>query len=727
MMGASAVAFCTLFTSCSNEEGATAEQYYQAVYDQKFVETFGQPNPNQDWGFSSSAQSRMTRSMEGPVCPDIVKPYDETWVATYCETAKEPNSTNVADNYDNSYYSRKEGTYVDPYFTWYSEFESLYPQADYGWDWNKAVAAAQAAGWEHWNDLFAYTSDETYVLNFKITGTWDGGIGVAASEGMQTPGCERTIVVTGTWNITENQRIGSLGKIIIANGGTVNVKSGVMLNMVNQARLVVLPGGTLTGEGSIEVNNGNAEGLENYNGGVVSIKVFNNNFGKFYNYGNFIVEEYQAGAQESNFYNHSLAVITKTGMNSETPNARIYNVCQFYVKDSMRARVYEGVMGSALIVNGTLFLSSSEDATATPTYVGLAAGALVQCGYLYNNGTSWSGPTNGGYAVLDIENEITFLNWEQDAPQNGGYFANNLYVYAGTWANVPDGNGYHQTDPSDAYNHSLSIAEYKFKNIVANCVGNGNVTIVEKGTYEVIPADASFVKGQAGCTPGYKIKKEEIIPGDPNKRSIRIMAEDLSVEQASDFDFNDVVFDVEAEFPENTSAVTQVKVTLWAAGGTLPLRLNQDDNLEVHGLLGVSVPTMTNTHAQGRADNKQWFAADDMKDKMPWSGTVTLANNASISKDNFEADVNNNLFVEVFKTTSSGGSWFVLTAKRGAPACKIGCPVGTPWAKERINMNNVFTEFKNWVTNDSPANWYDSKVVKNIYNGGNSVIYGKFD
>ena len=65
----------------------------------------------------------------------------------------------------------------------------------------------------------------------------------------------------------------------------------------------------------------------------------------------------------------------------------------------------------------------------------------------------------------------------------------------------------------------------------------------------------------------------------------RIMAEDLTV-SGGDFDFNDVVFDA---VTVNGATV----VTLQAAGGTMPLYI--EDN-EVHELFGVSQSTMVNTY-----------------------------------------------------------------------------------------------------------------------------------
>ena len=346
----------------------------------------------------------------------------------------------------------------------------------------------------------------------------------------------------------------------------------------------------------------------------------------------------------------------------------------------------------------------------------------MKCGSLYN-GSSWVGPTEGGYAALEIVNQIDYLNWVQDSPQTAGYFANNIYVKCGTWENDPAGQGKHQ-DVDDGsewghINYTESRAEYKFWSVAANCTGNGNVTKVTGDTNVLISADDDFVLGEAGCTPGFT---GDVDGGEPTTKTIRIMAEDLSASEASDFDFNDVVFDVEADF-SSSDAVSQVKITLWAAGGTLPLKINSVEGrngFEVHEALGITdVLTMINTHAMSIARDP-YKAADNVA---KYTETITLANGATISKDNFEEDVNNYVRVEVQKE-GEGGSlvWCLLTAERGKPACKIGVPVGTPWVLERHNIANAFTNFQEWVNNAEPANWYVSKVADQLYNDGKSVI-----
>ena len=677
--GLAAVAISGMFTSCTHDNdsvGGSSNLGVVETYEQAFISRFGTPSPDADWGFGPSTAQAGTRSQSNPTCPNITQPYNQDWVTSYCETAKEPNAENTTDNYDNTTYETNYGAGGPNSIDWNDTQQVKDRNYFFGDDGNTdSWETRLACAIENHPNWITYKKDETYVTNFKITSTYNGYISVAGSEGIidngTLSGAERTIVVNGTWNITENQRIGSLGKIIIANGGTVNVASGKMLNMVNQARLVVLPGGKLTGQGSVEVNNGNAEGKENYNGGTIDVAVFNNNFGKFYNNGKFLVNEYQGGAQESNFYNHSLVAIDHFAGTGSTANARIFNACQFYVKNNARIRNYEGLAGSALIVDGQLMFSSSEDGTNTPTYVGLAAGALVKANTLYNNGTSWTGPTEGGYAVLSI-GKFDYMNWEQDHPENGGYFINNIYLQADDLTNVPDGNGMQQKTDNGTEYYTMSQAKYKFEKIVANAGGNGNTKVINKGTTEIIPADEDFEKGVKGCTPGFKGNppSEE----EESEDVVRVIAEDMgdqATNESSDFDFNDVVFDVEYV------SASEAKVTILAAGGTLPLTVGWDGDetnesgyieYEVHNLLGYSETMIINTNSN--VGNH----IDGVKPK-----TITVS--GSFNKDNLAVGANA-IPVKVRKNNK----WYTIVAPQGKAAGKLCVGTDYKWCNERQDI-----------------------------------------
>ena len=661
-----------------------------------------------------AAEARTTRSMSEPSVAQIEQPYDEAWVADYLETAKEPNSENVADNYDNTsvadcqWYANGGGKlatlmnnydyciYVGSPVTqedkdWYTDnIKTLIENCN--WNWNSDSNTAYTilmklkdytGDYNYWNLTVnsegGVVADETFVLNFKITGTYSGGIGVAATEGLTdgvANGNERTVVVTGTWNITSDQKVGSKGKIVIAKGGTVNVAEGKKLQMVNQARLVVLPGGKLTGDGSVEVNNGNAVGEENYNGGTIDVAVFNNNFGKFYNYGKFLVKEYQGGAQESNFYNRSLVAIDHT---NSTANARIFNACQWYCKENMRAKIIENVQSSFFYVGGQLMTSGSEDGTGDPSYVSLADGALMRIGQLYNNGTSWVGPTSGT-AVVEI-GEIVYLNWDLDNTPKSGYFINNIAITLDNKNNFCEGNGM-----------ANMTAYEKLKNVVVNgtgggknYIGNGRTSFVEKfGAPINIPRDSNFFAGVSGCTPGYDgvgggvVGKEtsDTPDPDPEKPTESNVEPDESAiwsyafedTPLGDYDMNDVVLKV----CECEDDPTKLEVRLCCAGASFDLHIYFGEQIlfdgkEVHYILGQSSGVLVNTGGGPSINYKKNTPAYVKK------------------PENFKfADAD-------FWIKSPAGD--VHVAKKGEDPHGIVIPSDWRWPKEWTNIKDAYPNF----------------------------------
>jgi hypothetical protein len=179
--------------------------------------------------------------------------------------------------------------------------------------------------------------------------------------------------------------------------------------------------------------------------------------------------------------------------------------------------------------------------------------------------------------------------------------------------------------------------------------------------------------------------------------TLRVMAEDLSANEPSDFDFNDVVFDVEYV---NAS---KVNVTIQAAGGTLPLKVA---GREVHDLLNnanhspnsaaywdkasnawvenqpIDVKTMINTNARRIKPESPYKAADGLS-----STTFELAGSWSDNQNTFAAQVRDNIKVEVNKGSDGSDNWMELKANQGQPACKIGVPITKSWAEEKVRVN----------------------------------------
>ena len=172
------------------------------------------------------------------------------------------------------------------------------------------------------------------------------------------------------------------------------------------------------------------------------------------------------------------------------------------------------------------------------------------------------------------------------------------------------------------------------------------------------------------------------------KCDIRIIAEDLSASEGSDFDFNDVIFDVKYEYP----VWNKTTIILQAAGGKLPLRIGVlDEEHEVHKLFGVSLNTMVNT--------EDWTAH-----KAP----VTFTIDGQFGSWNI-----NNLPIWVQK----GSDWVELTAPKGKAASKIAVSTDYKWVKELQDISKAYKKFDTYVKNDNQAKWWkNNKDDSLIYN-----------
>ena len=186
----------------------------------------------------------------------------------------------------------------------------------------------------------------------------------------------------------------------------------------------------------------------------------------------------------------------------------------------------------------------------------------------------------------------------------------------------------------------------------------------------------------------YDDRVMKIVPAvkNPLKCDIRIIAEDLSASEGSDFDFNDVVFDVKYGYP----AGDKTTIILQAAGGKLPLRIGVlDDEHEVHKLFGVSLNTMVNT--------EDWTAHKD---------PVTFTIDVQYGSGNI-----NNLPIWVQK----GSDWVQLTAPKGKAASKIAVSTDYKWVKELQDISKAYKKFDTYVKSGHPTEWWKNNKHDTSY------------
>lgn len=153
-------------------------------------------------------------------------------------------------------------------------------------------------------------------------------------------------------------------------------------------------------------------------------------------------------------------------------------------------------------------------------------------------------------------------------------------------------------------------------------------------------------------------------------KKIRVIAEDLV---SNDFDFNDVVFDVE----EKDGGL---RITLQAVGTTIPMYIL---GREVHNLFGVAQDVMVNTGSESST-----------------LSPVSFEISANIEDMVVQSEVNVNSLMELW----------ILT---GAVPAMIAVNTDYEWCEEGLSIGSKYTRFASWVQG-SEQYFYDSSPTPQI-------------
>ena len=176
---------------------------------------------------------------------------------------------------------------------------------------------------------------------------------------------------------------------------------------------------------------------------------------------------------------------------------------------------------------------------------------------------------------------------------------------------------------------------------------------------------------------------------------IRVIAEDLNASATtdkvnSDWDFNDVVFDVKfLDTPEVVDGENcNVKIRVVAAGGTYPLYVGGQ---EVHALFGQNTNVMINT----QATHGKHYETTDLPIFYIYDENAKSTNGKSIK-------------VEV----DMGNGPIEMTAEVGKPAAKIGVSPNFTYCLERVDITTQYPKFQQWVTTNTPTTgWWDNTIT----------------
>ena len=665
MTGIAALTLAGTFTSCSHDmdlySGGDTSKKITENYENAFVQTFGQPAPTQDWGFGSTtvAGTRGFTRANAVVSGDPFTFEDTS--GYYIVTIDENQYSNLStiSNLDQGSDTEWVVTANFPKLNFYGGHHTFYIKGD----------VTMPSDAYMYDATFYVLKGSTLTLN--KTANYNTVIYVADGG-------------TLNYNVDKLERNpqGGEKKNAIYNHGTVNLANDFKLSngslfynegIINGTNITSAPA---DGDPSFFYNFGNVE---------LSGKHQLNSCASFFNEGTFTV----AGETELTQGNSQIWLINKgiyTTGNFKTAawNATMYNYCSMFVT------------GDALMQNGQFYQMNNSYLEANrgvfnnfQFVMADGSGVNIKSGSLWGrDGADFRGkydwPHQGFVAIDDNAKVWVRLGGEnrildhkgsafhvEGANMTFGYenvkFYSTHYWWGGEWDNTID----KFADESTAE----SLAAAKSENTTWDL---HNVTKVYTGNdFKEVTATPKAPACGATWTPNDGPQ--------PITETRRIIAEDLTLnDYGKDFDFNDVVFDVnwthiEGNDDKNTQSVS---IKIYAAGGELTMYVggtaeSLDGVKTVNDLFQISNPKKTisktemiNTIKGHRNDYEP--ATYDL-DNSWWSGTKI-------------GEVAKSIHIRVIKS----GEVIELSADQGKAASKIAVGTDYVWCDEREDIDAKF-------------------------------------
>lgn len=654
MTAMAAVAMGVAFTSCSHntdlyggEEGSgkingrTAKEQIEldkAVYKAAFEKTFGKVAPTVDWGFGSSTRA-LTRAMNISFDYwDFPSDANASKFLASVPEGVEKLTQNVA----------RANNYIDE--TWQGELNI----------WGGATAEGN---WQDRSGGKLYIKGNCDFSNRSFY--FDGNSELYLLEG-------------ATLTLAENNGAGNLQAntmIYIAEGAKLIAKGELKLNnglhiynhgtieapkLSTNSNSVLYNVGTVTIAGKISVEN-DLSAIVN-DGTITAADLNTAGSGKFENNGNTTITG-------TTFVNSNNNTWVNNGQ-YRTGNF-IYNAASDEVINNCRLTVDEdfNINLGDNSGNGNFKMNSNSGVVTKYFNGGGNWGKNYSTGWSAFNGgpfyiymgsnsvfkvteTATMNATKADYGVYGVGNDFAVFSAKkiEAGAANQGYevtYGGNLYVYAE--------NGHFANGFSGSYPY-IDIKD--------------NAKIYASGFEDGKPA----VKIEAtNCNPGFE--------GDDDNTetpTYRVIAEDLSATEGSDFDFNDVVFDVEPN-----AAGTAAKIVLRAAGGIYRLTVAGQ---EVHQAFGAT------------ADAEGLYP---MINTQPWNPDykVTLFESldGDFSNDAAIRSTIKNIPILVYKPGYEGEG-APLEANTGQASCKILVDQTFEVVTERTGIANKEKNFHLYVT-----------------------------
>lgn len=500
------------------------------------------------------------------------------------------------------------------------------------------------------------------------------------------------LYVSGTWTLSFNQRVANGNVLVVGNGGKVIIPEGMTLSATSSAngesgQIYVLPGGEITGDGTLEYNTGS--GTCSFNAGIIKTKDILLNGCGLYNSGTL-------GSQMS--ISTSVTCEAKDGTQGELINRggawlQQINGNNFSLKNAAN-----------MIIDNELKLSESSrfddwSYTQCPSLVlsGSAQGDKVVCmgngaiiettDITIDNFGVW-GPTGSNFsanALLKVDNCNGCVTTDGKA---GTYLLDHVELILPESFSV-DYDLDHLTDNNRLFYYWLNACEGKLindNNYRWAQVGNKDALVWN----DEISADACGDVSRQTCTygtsPSYNttyLPKTASVEPEPNGMYYAFETIEGSLK---DYDYNDVVLRVSVPV-DNGDGNYVSNVLVMCVGNSMKTNIlynGADFGEEVHKVIGVDTSKSANVSSISRVFSKL--------------GEISFPDgNTRIDQLRFSVRTEDNGTVRI-QETGETPLYFVINGSSDRRWF---------WPIEGINIGVAYPQFCNWASNMQTAlYWY---------------------
>lgn len=317
---------------------------------------------------------------------------------------------------------------------------------------------------------------------------------------------------------------------------------------------------------------------------------------------------------------------------------------------------------------------------------------------LYADGSYWAYTQYG----MDLA-----LTDETNAERNDWTHINNFNAAGGSKEQVQR----MENSATVNFGYNDSYSSHHYQNWTLQCI-NGNYYLAFDYQTHKCGDPTNCDESNHECTKRDGYYNDWILKLSPGLQKVdeytrRVMCEDLG--NTFDWDFNDIVFDVTFLNANPSTGVATAKITLQAAGGTIPVRVGiNDDAHEAHGLFGVPTNTPVNV-GEGATRAAVIFQ---------YNFQSTRKNSSNIYEFNaidVPVYVPSRAVADASLIGETGEEFFNLSADAGKAPQKFACPNSTKWTGERKKITLAYSNFEKWVkgeiTDDSWTTVFDDEYL----------------